>query len=71
MGIASDDGGCGVCLVSDAIHAFPPDIGHGVNAGLADVVALDRALKGQDTVSGDLDHALWSAPIRRPNPRMD
>ena len=53
MGICNDDGTCGVCLVGDAIHAFPPDIGQGVNAGLADVVALDKALKGQDTVTGE------------------
>jgi len=39
---------CGVALVGDAIHSFPPDIGQGVNAGLADVVALDRALGDRD-----------------------
>lgn len=27
-------------------HSFPPDIGQGINAGLQDVVVLDRALKG-------------------------
>lgn len=27
-------------------HAFPPDIGQGINAGFQDVVALDRALRG-------------------------
>ena len=26
------------------VHAFPPDIGQGVNAGLGDVVALRQAL---------------------------
>jgi 2-polyprenyl-6-methoxyphenol hydroxylase-like FAD-dependent oxidoreductase len=41
-----------VALVGDAIHAFPPDIGQGVNAGLMDVVCLDRALSGLDTVCG-------------------
>ena len=34
----------GICLVGDAIHAFPPDIGQGVNAALADVMHLARAL---------------------------
>jgi len=52
MATCDDDGKCGVALVGDAIHAFPPDIGQGVNAGLADVVALGRALKGDDTVTG-------------------
>ena len=36
--------GAGVALVGDAIHAFPPDIGQGVNAALSDVVHLARAL---------------------------
>ena len=53
MGISNDKGTCGIALVGDAIHAFPPDIGQGVNAGLADVVALDMALQGQDTVTGE------------------
>jgi kynurenine 3-monooxygenase len=43
---------CGVVLVGDAAHAFPPDIGQGINAGLQDVVALDRALRGEDMVRG-------------------
>ena len=42
----------GVVLVGDACHAFPPDCGQGVNAGLQDVVALDRALRGQDISTG-------------------
>jgi kynurenine 3-monooxygenase len=28
-------------------HAFPPDIGQGINAGLMDVVTLDNALRGK------------------------
>ena len=42
----------GVVLVGDACHAFPPDIGQGINAGLQDVQALDRALKGQNIRTG-------------------
>jgi kynurenine 3-monooxygenase len=42
----------GVCLVGDACHAFPPDIGQGINAGLQDVVALDRVLQGLDIETG-------------------
>lgn len=34
-----------VVLVGDA---FPPDFGQGINAGLQDVLALDRALRGRD-----------------------
>jgi 2-polyprenyl-6-methoxyphenol hydroxylase-like FAD-dependent oxidoreductase len=43
-----------VALVGDACHAFPPDIGQGVNAGLCDVVSLDRALKGLNTETGKM-----------------
>lgn len=38
----------GVVLVGDACHAFPPDIGQGINAGLQDVVALDLALQDRE-----------------------
>jgi 2-polyprenyl-6-methoxyphenol hydroxylase-like FAD-dependent oxidoreductase len=43
----------GVVLVGDACHAFPPDIGQGINSGLQDVVALDRVLQGKDIRTGD------------------
>ncbi|CAD7704960.1 unnamed protein product [Ostreobium quekettii] len=36
----------GVVLVGDAAHAFPPDLGQGVNSAFQDVLALDRALQG-------------------------
>ena len=36
--------GSAVCLVGDAVHAFPPDIGQGVNAALQDVMLLQTAL---------------------------
>ena len=56
MQVTHPSGKTGVVLVGDAIHAFPPDIGQGINAGLADVESLDRALRGKDIVSGkDLD----------------
>jgi 2-polyprenyl-6-methoxyphenol hydroxylase-like FAD-dependent oxidoreductase len=50
--VVSPRGNTGVVLVGDACHAFPPDIGQGINAGLQDVVALDRALKGLDVATG-------------------
>ena len=49
--VVSPSGQTGVVLVGDACHAFPPDIGQGINAGLQDVVALDRVLKGQAIVT--------------------
>ena len=52
LAVWDSSGTCGVALVGDAIHAFPPDIGQGVNAGLMDVVCLDRALKGLDSATG-------------------
>ena len=51
--VSSPTGETGVVLVGDACHAFPPDIGQGINAGLQDVVALDRALQGQDIQTGE------------------
>lgn len=45
----------GVVLVGDTCHAFPPDIGQGINSGLEDVLALDRALQGKDIRTGDQD----------------
>lgn len=48
LAVWDESGTCGVALVGDAMHAFPPDIGQGINAGLTDVVALDRALQGLD-----------------------
>jgi kynurenine 3-monooxygenase len=51
---APDEYSCGVVLVGDACHAFPPDIGQGINSGLQDVIALDRALKGEDITTGKI-----------------
>ena len=53
MEVCSPDGSAGVVLVGDAIHAFPPDIGQGINSGLSDVEALDRALQGKDIVTNE------------------
>jgi kynurenine 3-monooxygenase len=39
-------GGTGVALLGDAAHAFPPDVGQGVNAALEDVSSLVDALDG-------------------------
>lgn len=37
----------GIVMVGDACHAFPPDIGQGINAGLQDVLVLDQVLQGE------------------------
>lgn len=34
-----------VVLMGDALHAFPPDLGQGVNSALEDVVVFDQALQ--------------------------
>jgi kynurenine 3-monooxygenase len=49
LAVHSKDNNCGVVLVGDSAHAFPPDIGQGINSGLQDVVALDKALRGEAT----------------------
>ena len=50
--VTHPSGNTGVALVGDAIHAFPPDIGQGINAGLMDVESLDRALQGKNIING-------------------
>lgn len=35
---------CGIVLLGDAIHSFPPDIGQGVNSALEDVLVLKESL---------------------------
>ena len=47
--------GGAVCLAGDSLHAFPPDLGQGVNSGMEDVYALAEAL---DHAQGDLSIAL-------------
>ena len=54
-GAAVWSNGAGVVLVGDACHAFPPDIGQGINAGLQDVVALDQSFRGEDIDTRVLD----------------
>ena len=46
---------CGVVLVGDAIHAFPPDIGQGINAGFLDVMALHDALSSSSSLQTKLE----------------
>ncbi|CEL91728.1 unnamed protein product [Vitrella brassicaformis CCMP3155] len=43
-----------VAFVGDAAHAFPPDLGQGVNAALEDVAILGRCMDGADQLSDAL-----------------
>mmetsp|Transcript_3322 Transcript_3322/g.4427 ORF Transcript_3322/g.4427 Transcript_3322/m.4427 type:complete len:634 (-) Transcript_3322:262-2163(-) len=45
VALSSVDKRCGVVLVGDALHSYPPDIGQGVNSGLCDAVELGKALE--------------------------
>jgi len=38
---------CGVLLAGDAAHAFPPDLGQGVNSGFEDIFGLYGALEAE------------------------
>lgn len=59
--------GAGVCLVGDSIHAFPPDIGQGVNAALSSVMHLAHALdEASASMTDDESPAL---PAAAPPPR--
>lgn len=56
--VSSNDGECGVVLVGDAVHAFPPDIGQGINAGLEDALVLDKSLRGNENEKKSLGSSL-------------
>ena len=61
----------GVVLVGDAIHAFPPDIGQGVNSALSDVVMLGEALDGADGGDGPMAKLRDALSARRlPSTRL-
>jgi 2-polyprenyl-6-methoxyphenol hydroxylase-like FAD-dependent oxidoreductase len=43
----SDGSGAGAIILGDALHAFPPDLGQGVNSALQDVMGLQAALEAE------------------------
>jgi 2-polyprenyl-6-methoxyphenol hydroxylase-like FAD-dependent oxidoreductase len=56
--------GTGFALLGDAAHAFPPDLGQGVNSALEDVSVLLDALRGQGTAlnRSDLSQEVGAVP---------
>jgi len=42
---SGDDYGAGVVLVGDALHAFPPDLGQGVNVAMCDATVLGKSFE--------------------------
>ncbi|KAG7371162.1 FAD-binding monooxygenase [Nitzschia inconspicua] len=62
--VTSPNAKCGIVLVGDAVHCFPPDLGEGVNSGLEDVLALDEALSDHPDSVGDMARAY--AKARKP-----
>ena len=55
-------GATGVVLVGDALHAFPPDLGQGVNSALKDVAALGDALRNVSVSSPGASGAYTMGP---------
>jgi 2-polyprenyl-6-methoxyphenol hydroxylase-like FAD-dependent oxidoreductase len=53
---------CGVVLIGDAAHAFPPDLGQGVNSALEDVTVLGRCL---DSYTGPKQLSMALAEFQR------
>ena len=43
--VGGDDGGAGVAIIGDALHAFPPDNGQGVNIAFCDAMALGKSFE--------------------------
>ena len=56
-GAAAHDGECGVALVGDALHAFPPDIGQGVH-GMG-TKALAQEARGAGSFKFEDLHSIW------------
>jgi len=53
-----------VVLVGDACHAFPPDIGQGINAGLQDIVVLDQAIgTGKTSTTGETSKPVFTSSV--------
>ena len=50
---SEEAGGAGVVLIGDALHAFPPDLGQGVNSALNDAMVLGKCFEdaGSDDTS--------------------
>jgi len=47
------EGKAGVVLVGDALHAYPPDLGQGVNHALADVSLLGASLEAHNSLAAE------------------
>lgn len=48
----------GAVIIGDALHAFPPDLGQGVNSALEDVMCLHDALQATEAEGGDVASAV-------------
>ncbi|KAL1522435.1 hypothetical protein AB1Y20_017424 [Prymnesium parvum] len=64
--LSAQSGGTAVALLGDAAHAFPPDMGQGVNSALEDVHALVRAL-GSSGALQEAPAAAWADALERYN----
>ena len=64
--VAATVGAARCFLVGDAIHAFPPDLGQGVNAALEDVKTLGDVLDDRNAIAA----YQASRPAQRPPPSI-
>lgn len=65
VGTGGEGAGVGVVVLGDAAHAFPPDLGQGVNSALEDVALLCKVLDEADAAGGGLCYALQAYETAR------
>eukprot|EP00966_Prymnesium_polylepis_P296535 6850672-Prymnesium_polylepis.1 len=62
--LVAHSGGTHLVLLGDAAHAFPPDVGQGVNSALEDVTALLRVMRQTGALPAESTAVAGAAPFK-------